>query len=44
VSDARAAARAALALRDLVAGSAIDCADRRRLRVDSDLETSSGPE
>ena len=38
VADAREAARAALALRELVAGSAIDCADQRHLRVDRDLE------
>ena len=36
--DAREAARAAHALRELVAGSAIDCADQRHLRVDRDLE------
>ncbi|MGH2944677.1 MAG: VirB4 family type IV secretion system protein [Solirubrobacteraceae bacterium] len=38
VTDAREAARAAHALRELVAGSAIDCADQRHLRVDRDLE------
>ena len=38
VADAREAARAAHALRELVAGSAIDCADQRHLRVDRDLE------
>ena len=32
VGDAREAARAALALRELVAGSAIDCADQRHLQ------------
>ena len=36
--DAHDAARAAHALRELVAGSAIDCADQRHLRVDRDLE------
>jgi len=34
----REAARAAQALRELVADSAIDCADHRHLRVDRDLE------
>ena len=38
VADAREAARAARALRELVAGSAIDWADQRHLRVDRDLE------
>ncbi|MDP9294730.1 MAG: hypothetical protein M3O90_09975, partial [Actinomycetota bacterium] len=38
VADAREAARAAQALRELVAGSAINCADQRHLRVDRDLE------
>jgi hypothetical protein len=38
VGDAREAARAAHSLRELVAGSAIDCADQRHLRVDRDLE------
>ena len=38
VADAREAARAAHALRELVADSAIDCADQRHLRVDRDLE------
>lgn len=38
VGDAREAARAAHALRELVASSAIDCADQRHLRVDRDLE------
>src|SRR3954454_12616018 len=38
LADAGEAARAALALRELVAGSAIDCADQRHLRVDRDLE------
>jgi hypothetical protein len=38
VADAREAARAAQALRELVADSAIDCADQRYLRVDRDLE------
>jgi hypothetical protein len=37
-ADAREAARAALSLRELIAGSAIDCADQRHLRVDRDLE------
>jgi TraG P-loop domain len=38
VTDARAAARAAHALRELVAGSGIDWPDQRHLRVDRDLE------
>jgi hypothetical protein len=38
VDDAREAARAAHALRELVADSAVDCADQRYLRVDRDLE------
>jgi hypothetical protein len=38
VSDAVDAARAALALRELVARSAIDYADQRHLRIDRDLE------
>src|SRR5204862_5050505 len=38
VADARQAARAAGALRESVAGSAIDWADQRHLRVDRDLE------
>jgi hypothetical protein len=38
VADAREAARAGQALRELVADSAIDCADQRYLRVDRDLE------
>jgi type IV secretory system conjugative DNA transfer VirD4/TraG family protein len=38
VADARAAERAAHALRELVAASAIDWPDQRHLRVDRDLE------
>src|SRR5581483_3658499 len=38
VADAGAAARAALALRELVAASGIDWPDQRHLRVDRDLE------
>jgi hypothetical protein len=38
VADARAAANAAHALRELVAASAIDWPDQRHLRVDRDLE------
>jgi hypothetical protein len=38
ISDAREAARAARALREAVAASAIDWADQRHLRVDRDLE------
>jgi type IV secretory system conjugative DNA transfer VirD4/TraG family protein len=38
VSDAREAARAARALRESVAGSAINWADQRHLRIDRDLE------
>ena len=38
LDDAREAARAAHALRELVAGSAIESADQRHLRVDRDLE------
>src|SRR3954452_23949691 len=38
VADARAAANAARALRELVAGSGIDWPDQRHLRVDRDLE------